>query len=418
MSASPTMNIGIFLPVLNPAHASEARFQNTIFDALRRTATSRYNFVVFTYDKPEGRRQSDGFTYVTLPQPSRGFSQVAQFWKLRFGGVLLALLNLVGAGGSGTYAKLLRWLHPEPGYYQLVRDHNIRLMWNLGQHVLVTKVPFLRVVWDVNNRIHPMYPEFSYTRYGFDGGEAELAYSLPRASYVIVGTEEGKKQLVDLYGVYAPKIRVLPFPTPVLSRAGVTPRQPGGYLFYPARFWPHKNHVVLISALRILRDEYGMKLECLFSGANEGNHDYLMRYAREQGVSDQVRYIGLVPDAELAAVYRGALALTYVSAVGPDNLPPLEAMALECPVITADVPGAREQYGDAALFFRPTDERDLAERIHQLAGNPGLRAAQIELGRKRAASWTADDYVGGVMSIIDEFQSIARAWDRCDSEFT
>jgi glycosyltransferase involved in cell wall biosynthesis len=93
-------------------------------------------------------------------------------------------------------------------------------------------------------------------------------------------------------------------------------------------------------------------------------------------------------------------------------------MALDCPVITADVPGAREQYGDAALFFHPTDERDLAKQIHSLVVDVDLRNAQIERGRKRAGAWTAEHYVREVLSIIDEFRLIARAWERCDSEIT
>ena len=44
-----------------------------------------------------------------------------------------------------------------------------------------------------------------------------------------------------------------------------------------------------------------------------------------------------------------------MSLFGPENLPPLEAMALGCPVVAADVPGAREQLGDAALRVPPID---------------------------------------------------------------
>jgi glycosyltransferase involved in cell wall biosynthesis len=42
--------------------------------------------------------------------------------------------------------------------------------------------------------------------------------------------------------------------------------------------------------------------------------------------------------------------LRYPSFFGAENLPPLEAFALGCPVIAADMPGAREQLGDAAIL--------------------------------------------------------------------
>jgi glycosyltransferase involved in cell wall biosynthesis len=117
-------------------------------------------------------------------------------------------------------------------------------------------------------------------------------------------------------------------------------------------------------------------------------------------------------------LYKGALALVYASAVGPDNLPPLEAMSLGCPVITAEVPGAREQYGDAALYFGSMSEQDLAERIKELLQNKLVREQLIHRGRVRAESWTARDYAQAMVSIFDEFAAIARAWERCDSVFT
>jgi glycosyltransferase involved in cell wall biosynthesis len=277
-------------------------------------------------------------------------------------------------------------------------------------------------VWDVNHRIHSMYPEFSYTRFSFESLDAQTE-AFMKASYLITGTEEGKRQLVDMYGVYPRKIRIVPFPTPVLPDApqgalprGVTERRP--YIFYPARFWPQKNHVVLVAALKVLRDSFGIRQNVVFCGIDEGNLDYVMRYADGLGVRDQVHYIGRVSDEEMTQLYRNAFALAFVSATGPDNLPPLEAMALGCPVIAADVPGARERYGDAAVYFPTTDERILAERIKTLVEDRTVRDELIGRGFDMAKRWTVDDYAKAVVAIFDEFALIARAWERCDSVFT
>src|SRR5262249_39634600 len=100
------------------------------------------------------------------------------------------------------------------------------------------------------------------------------------------------------------------------------------------------------------------------------------------------------------------------------NFPPLEAMASGCPVITADVRGAREQYGDAALFFPPTSDVELARRIKELVDDDRARQDLISRGYRRAASWTPDDYVSAVIQILNEFAATARAWERCDSVFS
>jgi glycosyltransferase involved in cell wall biosynthesis len=306
-----------------------------------------------------------------------------------------------------------------------LRALNIRLIWNLSAGVLESFVPYIMLVWDTNHRILSMFPEFSYARDKQKLHDLYQPYEryfapLTRASYVVVGTEKGKKDLVDLFGVYPDKIRVIPLPTPTLPKhehgqAG-SDRPP--YVFFPGRFWPHKNHIVLVHALKLLRDRWGITLHCVFSGIDNGNLGYVMRTAEELGVRGQIEYLGNVSVGELSDLYRNAVALVYLSVAGPDNLPPLEAMSVGCPVISAEYPGAREQLGDAAMFFEPTNEAQLAECIKQLLGDAELRKTLIEKGLQRAASWTPLDYAKAVLKIIDEFALLARNWEHCDAGFS
>jgi len=415
------MSIGIFVTSLVPKGASQARFQQAVFAGLQRLDASRYRFTVFTFEIPDDLKNQKNINYVLIEQHGR-LIRTLLFWRSLAARTLLFTFKLVGRGGGRFRDTLLRLMTYEPRYFKQLKDCNIRLVWNMSQHELPTPLPYIRTIWDINHRIHSAYPEYSYTRFGFEGLDRNMAYSLGRASYVIVGTEEGKRQLVTIYGVHESKVRVIPFPTPVLENgtpAGVNKivlRDP--YLFYPARLWPHKNHVVILSALKLLRDKWNIKMRCVFSGANEGNLDYVLRYAERLGVRNQVEYVGLVDEGELASLYKGAIALVYASAVGPDNLPPLEAMSLGCPVITANVPGAQEQYGDAALYFSPTKEEELAERVKELVESKGVRERLVTRGRDRAANWTVEDYANKVLSILDEFAAIARCWERCDSLFT
>jgi glycosyltransferase involved in cell wall biosynthesis len=122
-----------------------------------------------------------------------------------------------------------------------------------------------------------------------------------------------------------------------------------------------------------------------------------------------VRFRGFVETAELATLYREAHALVYLSFFGPENLPPLEAFALGCPVVQADVPGAREQLGDAALFVSPTDATAAADAVRQLE-DAVLRGRLIEAGRERASVYSADAYVRGVLDFLDEFELVRSCW--------
>jgi glycosyltransferase involved in cell wall biosynthesis len=421
-ASADIMTVGIYATSVNPSSPSQVRLQEAIFAGLRRLASRRFRFIVYSHDAPSIDGSQHPIEFRNVARRGQG-AEVLVRLRAQLGQALLAAWRLHASGGR-THQRLVRMAVAEPAHFEQMRADNVRLLWNMNQHELQVPVPYIRTVWDINHRIHSMYPEFSHSRFTFDGLDAGLATSLARATYVLVGTEEGKRQVAQIYGVYPDKIRVFPFPTPLLDEeeraspeAGPGEFEPP-FLFYPSRLWPHKNHVVILEALRILREQHGMRLRCVFCGADEGNLDYLTRYAKRLGVGDQVEHVGVVPDAQLPGLYRRALALVYASAVGPDNLPPLEAMALGCPVLTAEVPGAREQYGDAALFFAPTDERGLAERIRQVAENPSLRSTLVARGRARAQRWTTDDYAAAIVALLEEFAAVARAWERVDAHFT
>jgi glycosyltransferase involved in cell wall biosynthesis len=270
--------------------------------------------------------------------------------------------------------------------------------------------PFIFTIWDLQYLEQPWFPEVSA------GGEWELRHGfytryVPRATRIIVPNAAGGEQLMRHFHVGADRVLTLPHPTPEFAqdaaRADGDGPEPGiepPYLLYPAQYWPHKNHATLLAALAQL-PEY--RLACV--GSDKGYLEHVKQLAREAGVLDRVRFFGFVEADQLVALYRGAHALVYLSYFGPENLPPLEAGALGCPVVQADVPGARDQLEDAALFVPPADPAAVADAVRRCE-SPGVRAQLVERGRARAASLTADGYVRGVLDFLDEFEPVRRCW--------
>ena len=201
----------------------------------------------------------------------------------------------------------------------------------------MTDTPFITVVWDLQHRLQPFFPEVS-AKGESTRREKDFRTRLCRAATVIAGTEIGRQEIEAFYQVPAERIRVLRHPTPrfALEASGAAPpslerfQLPAGYVFYPAQFWPHKNHVNLLLALKVLKDS-GLELHAVFTGADKGNAEKVKAFAESLGLQDQVRFLGFVSVEELSALYRGAMCMAYVSLFGPENLPPLEAFALGCP---------------------------------------------------------------------------------------
>ncbi len=299
------------------------------------------------------------------------------------------------------------------------RKIGIEFIWILGPRPKPMDTPYLAIVLDLQHRKQPWFPEVS--EYGqWETRERLLAPFLRRASGIIVGTEAGKREIVEFYQVPENRIHKLPHPVPdfvrSLSAAAGTKSPKGvegvepGFLFYPAQFWTHKNHVNLLIAIKQLADE-GLRIPLVLTGSDFGNQAFVKQKIAELDLEKQVRIIGFVKQDELVWLYKNALALTYVSFFGPENLPPLEAFASGCPVIATQLDGAEEQMGDAALLVNPMDPNEIAWAIRRLAEDRELRNRLIIAGHKRAAMWTSDDFVLGVFKVLDEFQPIRRTWD-------
>jgi glycosyltransferase involved in cell wall biosynthesis len=303
-----------------------------------------------------------------------------------------------------------------------IRTHHIDIMWFISPVYQQVDIPYIYTVWDLQHRLQPYFPEVSVTGSTYAARESHYSNVIPRASYVIIGNQEGKDEVMRFYGVPDNRVKIVPLPTPAFALKNDVHDQSFNarfkvsrpYLFYPAQFWPHKNHVVMLHAIKILHDQHNIDFDIVFTGSDKGNLKYIQEVTAVLGLQDRVHFLGFVTQQELIWLYKNAFALVFPSYFGPDNIPPLEAFGLACPALVADVPGMKLQLGDAALFFDPASEVDLAQKIMLLNSDAGMRNILIQRGLLRAKSFTATHYVQDVVKILDEFAPIRRCWSSND----
>jgi glycosyltransferase involved in cell wall biosynthesis len=311
-----------------------------------------------------------------------------------------------------------RVLHMRTALQRRLDADGIDLVWFPTVYIEDVDLPYVCTVFDFAHRIQPWFPEVS-VRGEFERRERFFNRYLPKATRVIVPNEAGREQVERFYHVPPENCLKLRHPTPTFAlraaaeatgsdetspRRGIVPP----YLLYPAQFWPHKNHAAALDALVELRDR-GEPMSLVLVGSDQGQLEHVRRQVRERELVDHVHFLGFVGDDELVHLYRQAHALLYLSLFGPENLPPLEAFALGCPAVVGEVPGARDQLGDAALVVDPLDPRAVADAV-QRAGDPVERARLVAAGEERARSWTVDDYVRGLIAFLDEFELERRLW--------
>jgi len=160
----------------------------------------------------------------------------------------------------------------------------------------------------------------------------------------------------------------------------------------------HKNVDVILKQAEAL-DEAGIEI-VVAGGA-------FSIFAADASVDrrSNVHHLGFVSDDELAALYEEALCLVFPSKTEGFGIPPLEAMAKGCPVISSNAASLVEVGGDAVLYVAPDDGSRWRDTIIGLADNKDLRAALSAKGRQRASlfSWrrSAELY-------LEEIQRLAR----------
>ena len=394
------MKVGVFLEDFSPEVGGGFTIQDDIFRALLELIDdTKHSFVIFC------RKPESVTPLLTTPR--------------------VEAVGFPGTLGQRVFARAERGLNSllenkkrQTRLEQLCKEAGVEFMWFVGAEAVQIDLPYMAIVWDLQHRLQPWFPEVSANG---TWRHRENFYSefLRRATIIIAGTEAGQREIERFYQVTSNRIKILPHPTPaftlrsekndveaVLKRYGLKKN----YLLYPAQFWSHKNHVNLLLAVATLKSEYRIDLPVVFVGSDKGNQEYVRTFAAQLNPPIDVSFLGFVPTQDLVALYRGAFALAYVTFFGPENLPTLEAFALSCPVVASEVDGAREQLGDAALFVNPRDPREIAAAIKSLRDNDSLRKTLISQGRARAERWTAKDFVRGVFRALDEFEPVRRCW--------
>ncbi len=394
------MKVGVFLEDFSPDVGGGYTIQEDIFRALLDLIDeTSHSFVLFCR-RPESLR-----SFLTTP-------------RLEAVGFPGNLGQRVFARAQSGLNSLIENRKRQTRLEQLCKESGVEFMWFVGAEAVQIDLPYMAIVWDLQHRLQPWFPEVSS---GGTWRQRETFYGeyLRRATFIIAGTDAGRMEIERFYQVTSNRIKILPHPTPaftlnakpsdvdsVLKKYGLS----RNYLFYPAQFWSHKNHVNLLLAAAALKRDQQIDLPVVFVGSNKGNEEYVRTFASQLQPAIQTAFLGFVPLEDLVALYRGAFALSYVTFFGPENLPTLEAFALGCPVVASDVSGAREQLGDAALFVDPRNPSEIANTIKQLYDDQSLRRTLIDRGRARAERWTAKDFVRGVFSAFDEFEPVRRCW--------
>lgn len=268
--------------------------------------------------------------------------------------------------------------------------------------------PTISTIHDLMHRYQPNFPEVkSFFRYYI---REHRFYNLCRNTHaVLTDSVIGRQHVIESYSGRPENIHVLPYITPSYIKAASPNiefeklyRLPRKYIFYPAQFWLHKNHLKLLDAVNIVKRKYD-DIQLVLSGAKRNNFTLIKKYSDNLGLDTNVSFVGYVPNSDISEFYKNAVALVMPTYFGPTNIPPLEAMAMACPVLISNLYSMPDQCGDAGLYFDPDSAEDIAEKIMEIWGSDTLRMQLSDNAKKQSALYQQDNFninLGQIMGII------------------
>lgn len=240
-----------------------------------------------------------------------------------------------------------------------------------------------------------LFPEFCVPLYPRE----ELKRYIDRADSIIAISEHTKRDIINFFGVPEEKVRVILLAADdrfrciadneaiqkVLERFGIE----GEYILYTGPMELRKNVPTLVRAFAILKAEKRIPHRLVLSGNKGGGlYDEITEIIRTLGLEKDVIFTGYVSDEDLPYLYNGASVFAFPSFYEGFGLPPLEAMACGCPVVTSNTSSLPEVVGDAGLMVDPDRPEELAEAMGRILEDSGLRSELRERGLRRAAEFS------------------------------
>ena len=257
----------------------------------------------------------------------------------------------------------------------------------------VLRTPFVMPVWDLAHREVQGFSEFSAER-RWSHREEIYGSNLARAFHVVTDSLKTGREIERIYGVYPQNWSSfgLPLPEKPSSDSTLADSLKEKYFYYPASYWPHKNHRILIDALSTFPDPNFL---IVFSGHDEGHREALEGYVQASGLSERVKFFGRVSDEEVQGLIEGSIAVLMPSVLGPTNYPPLEAWRSNIPAVVSSAHEFDEVPDSGMLVVDPHDLSGWSMAMAQFLGN--------EKPRVVPPSFEASGIEGQVGQVIEKF---------------
>jgi len=242
--------------------------------------------------------------------------------------------------------KLFNKFNIMHSFTKFLKKNNFEIIIFLSPHQLslyCSDVNFVINIWDIDHKKNSPYPEYNINN-TFEKRENFMNYVLSKSFKIIVAHEQIKNNLINLYKCNSEKILVQSFisylPFLINDEKKQYDIKTLNYqipfhkkiLFYPASFWPHKNHIYVVDTAIILKKKLINNFHFLFCGSDKGNFNFIKNEIIKKKLGEFFTMIQFASNEEVIYFYQNAFGVVMPTTGGPTNLPLYESFFFKKPI--------------------------------------------------------------------------------------
>jgi len=222
-----------------------------------------------------------------------------------------------------------------------------------------------------------------------------------KAARIITVSEFSAREMVEAYDIDSKKIAITTngidhdLYRPIKDVEAIEERLrryqiPQPFFVAVGRLEAKKNIRALVRAFTQfkIRRGVGDPFRLVLIGVPGFGYEDIKREIESSTVKSDILELGYVPESDLPYILNAAEALVHPSFYEGFGIPPVQAMACGCPVVSSNAASLPEVCDDAAIFFSPSQPEALVECLRRIAEEPGLKEKLRIAGVSRAARYT------------------------------
>ncbi|MDC1163428.1 glycosyltransferase [Candidatus Pelagibacter sp.] len=194
----------------------------------------------------------------------------------------------------------------------------------------ILKIKFISTIFDLCHIEHKNFPEITEREFQFR--EMWINYIVKNTQAIITNSIILQKQISKRYNFPLNRIFTIPF-NPIKKTYKQKKASKINFFLYPANYWKHKNHDIIIKATKLLIDKNIKNFKCIFTGGDKGYLKEIIKLVNSYKLNQYFEIKKFINDKDLVNLYINCSAVIMTSHFGPTNLPPLEAFTYKRPLI-------------------------------------------------------------------------------------